>query len=68
MITKFTNNKFKIFDNIMLREDIPDYPWKKGTIGAIVLFPLRASTATFVLNSGVCRFRCIGGTILRIIA
>ena len=38
MPAKFTNNKFKLFDNIMLREDIPDYKLKKGSIGTIVEF------------------------------
>jgi Domain of unknown function (DUF4926) len=37
ILTDF-NIKFKLFDNIMLREDIPDYPLKKGAIGTIVEF------------------------------
>ena len=33
-----SDTELKIFDNVMLREDIPDDPLKKGAIGTIVEF------------------------------
>jgi hypothetical protein len=34
----YPDTQFKLFDNVILCEDIPDYPLKKGSIGTIVEF------------------------------
>jgi hypothetical protein len=48
-----SNTKLRLLDNVLLREDVPDYALKKGAIGTIVeIFEPDAYEVEFIDNKG----------------